>query len=129
MHILNKCRMYLTVITVVDITNPNSTHISKWDINNTRKRTSHLQWPNSTASTSHSWALWKSSLQRSIIVHGTLVQYPLGRRNHHYHHWYTPSTHHIVQFYQHQTPKLYVQYAQPYASILYKCHRRTHPPP
>ena len=94
MSILNKCRMYLHVITVADIVNPHGTHVSHWALIGERKKQSHLRWPRSTPPTQQNWALWKASLQRTIMLHATSVQYPLGVRLHqHKHHQYYPPPH------------------------------------
>jgi len=91
MHILNKCRMFLNVITVADITNPHGTHIIKDTLVGKKHRTSHLKWPNCPTPTPQDWAIWKASLQRSLMLHATNVQYPLGKRMQTYHHQYTPA--------------------------------------
>ena len=98
MFILNKCRMYLHVITVADIVNPHGTHVSHWSLIGERKKQSHLQWPRSTLPTQQNWALWKASLQRTLMLHTTSVQYPLGARlhQHKHHHYNLPS--HIPHF-------------------------------
>ena len=45
MLILNKCRMYLNIITVANITNPYGTHVDKYINMGKRHRTSNLKWP------------------------------------------------------------------------------------
>ena len=91
MHILNKCRMYLNIITVADITNPYGTHIVNKPLHGTKHKLSHLQWPRSPSPTPNDWKIWKSSIQRFLMLHASNVQYPLGPRNSHYHHQFFPA--------------------------------------
>ena len=102
MAILNKCRMYLHIITVADIVNPHGTHVSHWAIIGARTKQSHLRWPRSTPPTQQNWALWKASLQRTLMLHVSSVQYPLGNRlhQHRHHQYYLPSHTRTFQFTQ-----------------------------
>ena len=98
MAILNKCRMYLHIITVADIVNPHGTHVSHWALIGEKTKQSHIRWPRTTPPTQQNWAVWKASLQRTLMLHASAVQYPLGARLHqHMHHqFYLPS--HITTF-------------------------------
>ena len=83
--------MYLHVITVTDIADPHGTNIAQLAIDGKRGRKSHLKWSTQTTPTSSDWTLWKSSLQRALMLHSTSIQHPIGTRNSQSHHQYTTS--------------------------------------
>lgn len=90
MYILNKCRIYLHIITVADIANPHGTQIEKWAIKGRRTKHSHIQWPQITEPTKQ-----EGNLGIIIITntHGTRHQLITSNRKPEYEpcHQYTPT--------------------------------------
>ena len=83
--------MYLNIITVADITNSHGTHVDRNILLGKNQRSSHLKWPRCSTPSSREWVIRKESIQRSLMLHASNVQYPLGKRLQCYHHQYTPS--------------------------------------
>ena len=85
MRTLNRCRIYLKVITLSDITTADSTRI----IPSVKKgyqipaRISTLMWPNQGKPNSAEWKIWEASLSH-FESRGKLLR-PLGRWLHHSH--------------------------------------------
>ena len=57
MCILNKCRMYLNIITVADITNPHGTHVDRNILLGKKQRSSHLKWPRCLTLSIRDWTI------------------------------------------------------------------------
>lgn len=89
MQTINKYRMYLHIITVDDITNPHGIHIYNNILKGIQSKRSHVQRPRSTTlhnTTPRDWAVWRISIQWSLMIHATTLQSPIDIRTcHHYH--------------------------------------------
>ncbi len=66
LQILNRCRIYLQVITLADITSADGTQIIPQTLKGHRlaDRKSNLKWPKQQSPTREDWILWSSALQQ-----------------------------------------------------------------
>ena len=69
MRVLNRCRIYLQVFTVVDITGCEGTHISHTYLNGRRDpyRVSSYNWPNQSKPYLQSWTKWQKQYEAPSV--------------------------------------------------------------
>jgi hypothetical protein len=98
---LNRCRLYLQVITVSDIAATNGLFILQQirEGRHLSTRRSRLEWPNQGRPSSAKWAIWKVNLS-SLESYGRLIE-PLGK-------WVEPSHQRWEHFLDPATNMLYV---------------------
>jgi hypothetical protein len=67
---VNRCRLFLQVLTISDITTGCGTKITKAAWNGTRDttRTSRYQWPSQGQPTVQDWALWRTCLTKALSL-------------------------------------------------------------
>jgi hypothetical protein len=99
---LNRCRLFLQVLTISDITTGCGTKITKAAWNGVRDttRTSSYQWPSQGIPSALDWVLWRQSLTTVLrLQSGTQLIRPLG-------HWF-PTVEQCRWFFDPSTERLY----------------------
>ena len=74
---LNRCRLYLQVLTVADITTGDGKRIRRECLTGTSKYPSEYDWPTQGNPPKHDWTFWQQSLTNTFGRNGTLT-HPLG---------------------------------------------------
>ena len=77
---LNYCRLYLQVITIVDICTPDGKCITEWAYRGIRKVWSAYNWPIQQRPSEQQWTWWQRHIRKLFLTHSRTLQQPLGSK-------------------------------------------------
>jgi hypothetical protein len=118
--ILNRCRIYLNVITVADIVSADGTHILPWVKQGHRHKDRHstLNWPNQEKPPPKDWKIWTQALSR-LETREKLTD-PLGcwtGPSHQTWHGYVDSSFHYYEQSSHNTWEVFKPFFKPSSTV------------
>ena len=75
----NRCRLWLRVTTLAEITKVNGITLEKWAWHGSAQSPSYHKWPHTMHPTKNDWSLWRRSLKICFTTNDLLLVTPLGK--------------------------------------------------
>ena len=79
LSLINRCRIYLQVITLSDITTPSVNNILPQIWNSEQLASGMYTWPRQQRLSEKAWMLWRQCLRRTFLLEYTTLLRPLGK--------------------------------------------------